>query len=146
MAWYWWILLIVGYVLGGVYFGTRFRQWGRHTLCTNRYEDGGMCGGCSDSTIAGAILWPVLPPLIMLITWLYRTARRQSQLTPEGRKQAKLRTREETARLEREAIEAERKSTDAKLQLTLKKQELLHAQALASTDDGFAQPAFIPHA
>lgn len=145
MAWYWWILIVVGYVLGGVYFGTRFRQWGRHTLCSRRLGDE-MCGDCSISTALGAILWPVLPPLIMLITWLYRTGKRQSEMSPEERKQAKLTARAETARLEREAIEAERKSTDAKLQLALKKQELLHAQALASTDEGFNQPDFIAHA
>lgn len=142
MEWYWWIILTVIYGLGGVYFGTRFRQWGRHTLCTSQSYAGDMCDGCNESTIVAVVLWPIVPPLIMFVTWLFRTAWQQSCYPADERKKMKQLKRQEAAKAEQAAIAAEEAVVDAKLKLTRKKQELLHAASQLQPEGKFEQPDF----
>ena len=142
MEWYWVIILLAVYGLGGVYFGTRFRQWGRHTLCANRRSNRDMCDACHVSTAAVLVLWPIVPPLIMFVTWLFRTARHQSRYPADERKKMKQLKRQEAAKAEQAAIAAEEAAVDAKLKLTRKKQELLHAASQLQPEGRFEQPNF----
>ncbi len=114
MDWYWWLLIAAaGYAIGGVYVGTRFRQWGRHTLCTSRYYSGAMCDDCNVSTGWAVAFWPIAVPPLMFITWLYRTAKRQSRIPRKERQLAKLAEETEVARATKVREDARREAAEA---------------------------------
>ena len=102
-----------------------------------------MCAGCNVWTGLSVAFWPILPPLTMLTTWLYRTAKDQSKVSPAERQRKKMRAREEKAEAEQNAIAAERKMVAARTQLVLEQQALQHAQNMLASND-FVQPSFSP--
>ena len=124
MEWYWWIVITLAYLLGAVYFGTRFRQWGRHTLCTS-LGNGQMCIACNHWTGYCVVFWPLLIPVVMLFTWAFRTTRRQSSMSREERKKAKAIERQELADAERKALEAQLAQVRAAQELEYAKNRLL---------------------
>lgn len=107
MDWYWWILLIFAYIAGCVYFGTRFQGWVRRDFCQSKYADGDICYECEILAALGFALWPLLPPVSLLFTWLRRTARQQSKTSSEQRRIHKATERKRRAIAEKEAVDAE---------------------------------------
>jgi hypothetical protein len=128
MEWFWWILLVAGYVLGSVYFGTLFEA-----RCARRCEmahRGGLwSGACSHNTSAamGYALWPVWWLVTLPLGWLYQLAKRQSA----GFGQARSERRITKSDAERRAIEAETALAEAKTALARAEEERDRAQLLA---------------
>lgn len=136
MAW----LIIAGilvYIGCAAYLGRRFRGWLGNTYCSSRRS--GRIEVCNDCGLLGAwayVFWPIIPPLWIFITSLYRTAARQSSVPREQRQQDKLDKRRELAEAERAAVAAEQAAAEAKLTLAKTKQELAHANSMLTPDIG----------